>query len=70
MPAWALLLTIPAALAILSGLLAVSAFVEQRVLSPRSLILSAVRSRRSAPEFAEAFVAREFERLLKTTQRR
>ena len=69
MPTWLLLLSIPVALAIPSLLLALSAMVEERVLSPRSMILSAVRARRSPPEFTEALVAREFERLLKNVQR-
>ncbi len=61
---------IPVALLIPCALLALSAIAEEQILSPRSLIVSAVRSRRSGPEFTEAFVAREFERLLKDTQRR
>jgi hypothetical protein len=59
-----LLLAIPLALALAGGLLALSSVVEQRVLSPRSMIRTAIRSRHNAPEFAEAFVAREIERLL------
>jgi hypothetical protein len=34
------------------------------------MILSTARARRATPELAEALVAREFERLLKDTQRR
>lgn len=68
MPPWLLVLTIPTALLIPCCLLALSAFVEQRALSPQSLILSAARARHSAPEFTEALVAREFERLLKNAQ--
>lgn len=70
MPWWLLLLTIPAALLIPCGLLMLSATAEQRILSPQALILSSARARRSSPEMAEALVAREFERLLKDTQRR
>ena len=70
MPAWLLLIAIVAALLIPCALLALSAVVEERVLSPRSMIAASVRSRRSGPEFTEAFVAREFERLLKEAQRR
>ncbi len=70
MPPWILVLCIPLALLIPCVLLALSALAEEQILSPQSLIMSAVRSRRSGPEFTEAFVAREFERLLKTTQRR
>ena len=65
-----LLLSIPGAFLVLIGLLMLSATVEAQVLSPRSLITAAVRSRRAAPEVAEALVAREFERLLRDTQRR
>lgn len=70
MPPWILVVCIPVALLIPCALLALSAIAEEQILSPRSLIVSAVRSRRSGPEFTEAFVAREFERLLKDTQRR
>ncbi len=70
MPPWLLVACIPLALLIPCALLALSALAEEQILSPRSLIVSAVRSRRSGPEFTEAFVAREFERLLKDTQRR
>lgn len=70
MPWWLLLLTLPAALLIPCGILMLSAMAEQRILSPRSLILSTARSRHNSPELAEAMVAREFERLLKDTQRR
>ena len=68
MPPWLLVLTIPMALLIPCCLLALSAFVEQRALSPRSMIMSAARARHSKPELAEALVAREFERLLKNAQ--
>jgi hypothetical protein len=67
MPAW-LLLTIPGTLLLLAGVLYLSAVVEDRFLSPRSLILSTVRARGSSPEFAEVFVARQFERLLREYQ--
>lgn len=70
MPWWLLLVTIPVALAIPCGLLVLSAVAEQRILSPRSLILSTARARRNSPELAEVMVAREFERLLKDTQQR
>ena len=65
-----LLLGLPAAFILVVGVLAVSSLLEQRVLSPRSMIVSAARARRSPPEFAEAFVAREVERLLRDVQRR
>lgn len=63
------LVTIPAALVFLSALLWMSAVAEQRFLSPRSLIVSAARARLTEPEYAEALVAREYERLLRETQR-
>ncbi|HEX7166558.1 MAG TPA: hypothetical protein VF230_06225 [Acidimicrobiales bacterium] len=65
-----LLLGLPAAFILVIGVLALSSMLEERVLSPRSMIVSAARARRSAPEFAEAFVAREVERLLREVQRR
>jgi len=68
-PNWLLLLTIPVAFGIPCALLFVSAAVEERVLSPQSMIRSAALARHGPPEHAEAFVAREFERLLKNAQR-
>ena len=65
---WALL-SIPGSLLVIVGILILSAAVEGRVLSPRSMILSAARARRTPPEYTEAFVAREFERLLATERR-
>lgn len=65
-----LLIGVPGALVFVSALLALSSLLEQRVLSPRSMIVSAARARRAQPEFAEAFVAREVERLLREVQRR
>jgi hypothetical protein len=53
----------------LLGLLLLSALVEERVLSPRSIILHVVRTRASSPERAEALVTREFDRLLRESQR-
>ncbi len=63
-----LLLAVPASLLLIMGILLLSAWIEQRVLSPRSMIISAVRARRTPPEFAEAFVARQLERLLSNDQ--
>jgi hypothetical protein len=60
-----LLLFVPGTIALLATVLFLSALAEQRFLSPRSMILGAVRARRSTPEFAEAFVARQSERLLR-----
>ena len=62
--AW-LLLAVPGTTAVLSVVLALSAAAERRFLSPRSLIVGVARARRSTPEFAEAFVAGQFERILR-----
>ena len=63
------LLAIPGTFVLLLGLLLLSALVEERVLSPQALILRVARARASTPEYAEAFVAREFDRLLRQAQR-
>ncbi len=63
------LLLIPGTLVLLLGLLLLSALVEERVLSPQSMILQVARTRSSTPEYAEAFVAREFDRLLRQARR-
>jgi len=60
-----LLAAIPGTLVFLTGILFLSAFAEQHLLSPRSLILGVVRGRHNSPEYAEVFVARQFERLLR-----
>jgi hypothetical protein len=70
MPWWLLLLTLPAALVIPCGLLMLSAVAERRILSPQSIILKTARARHTTPELTEVLVAREFERLLKDSQRR
>ena len=64
-----LLLSIPGTFAVIIAMLWVSAVAEQHFLSPQSLIRSAVRARRPSPEYTEAFVARQFERLLQEAQR-
>ena len=64
-----LLVLIPATVGLLTAILFLSALAEQRFLSPRSMILGAVRARGNSPEHAEAVVAREFERLLRRAQR-
>jgi len=50
---------------LLAAILALSALAEQHFLSPRSLVLATVRARRTTPEYAEAYVARQFELLLR-----
>ena len=64
-----LLLSIPATPVLLGAVLLLSAKAEERFLSPRSLILGVTRARWNSPEYAEMFVARQFERLLKEHQR-
>jgi len=59
------LLSIPATVVLLAGVLFLSAVVEERVLSPRAVVLSTVRARRSSPEYAETMVAKQFEDLLR-----
>lgn len=59
-----LLLFLPGTLGLLAALLFLSEWAEARFLSPRSLILGAVRARHNAPEHVEAFVVRQLDRLL------
>ena len=63
------LLAIPGTAVLLIGLLALSAVVEERILCPRSLIMRVARGGSTSAEYTEAFVAREFERLLRTSPR-
>lgn len=70
MQSWLLLISVPFSLVIPCAMLVLSVLAERRVLSPQSLILSTVRARRSSPELSESLVAREFERLLRDSQRR
>jgi hypothetical protein len=62
-------LAVPATLALMALLLFLSGLAEQRFLSPRALILGAMRTRRNTPEYTEEFVAKQFERLLRESQR-
>jgi len=64
-------LLIPVSLALVSVLLFVTAWLEENVLSPRSLILHAVRTRshRVRPEHVERVVAAQSERLLRNLER-
>ncbi len=64
MSSWSLL-AIPMCLALVVALLWGVAWYEQRMLSPRSLILYTTRSRRVGPDTVELFVAEQSERLLK-----
>lgn len=59
-----LLLSIPLTFVLLTGLLYLSAMAERRFLSPRAVVLSTVKARRSTPEYTEAMVAKQFEELL------
>jgi hypothetical protein len=64
-------LLVPLALLLVSVLLFVTAWLEESVLSPRSLILHTVRtrSRRVRPEDVERLVAAQSERLLRNFER-
>jgi len=65
------LLFIPAALAVVSAILVVTAWLEDSVLSPRSLIAYTVRTRsRISPEDVERLVAAQSEQLLRSLNRR
>ncbi|CAA9248021.1 MAG: hypothetical protein AVDCRST_MAG50-2086 [uncultured Acidimicrobiales bacterium] len=64
MSPWLVVFLLPAALAVPALILVLSSVVEHRFLSPQSMIVSAARSRRAAPEYAEVMVAREFDRIL------
>ncbi len=65
------LLFVPLALSVVIGILITTAWLEQSVLSPRSLILYTMRtrSRRVRPEDVERLVTAESERLLRNIHR-
>ena len=64
-------LFIPASLLVVTALLFATAWLEENVLSPRSLILHTVRtrSRHMPPEHVEQLVAAQSERLLRSLER-
>lgn len=63
-------LLIPISLGLVTMLLFVTAWLEESVLSPRSLILHTVRTRsRVRPEQVEQLVAAQSERLLRNLER-
>ena len=62
------LLLIPVSLGLLSLLLFGMSWFEQRILSPKALIVHAARSRQAAPEHVEVLVAAQSERLLQGLQ--
>ena len=68
MSAWQLLL-VPTIPLVVLGFLVLTAWFENRMLSPQALIVRAVRSR-SHPEVAEQLVAVESARLLGADRRR
>ena len=70
MAASVLLMFVPGTVALLAAVLFLSALAEERFLSSRSLIVGVVRTKGNTPEYAEAFVAKEFDRLLRVQQGR
>ena len=64
MSSWSLL-AIPLCLAIVVGVLMVVSWFEERLLSPRSLIVYTARSRHVGADTIELFVAKQSEQLLR-----
>ncbi len=63
MSSWSLL-AVPMCLAFVAALLWAVSWFEERLLSPRSLILYTARSRHVGPDTVEMFIARQGEQLL------
>ena len=64
-----LILLVPAALLLMCGLLGLTAWLEESVLSPRALILKTLRTRRAEPEHVERLVAEQYEKVLRNLAR-
>jgi len=61
-----ILLSIPVCLAVLALVLAGTAWLEQSVLSSRSLVLHSLRSSRANPDHVEVLVANQYQQILDT----